>query len=914
MGRISAGVGILSGIPSKDIIDQLMALEARPKQLYQQRIDETNARKLAYTDLSARLTGLKLSATTLKKPTTFQAANATSSNEDVISATAAAGAAKGSYQFQVARLVASQQSVSAGFADAENAPVGAGTITLELGGGEISSQTALAQLNGGAGVRRGSFRISDGSGKSAVIDISAALSLDDVVRKINTSIDVTVKAEVKGDRIVVTDLSGATTPNITVMDLGGGFAARDLGILGSSSGGVLTGTDINYLGRGTALSDLNDGRGVRTARGADDFQITNSAGVTFNISVHNISTVGGLIDAINTATGGTVTASVAAGSNGLALTDSGGGALSVTALNSSNAAADLGILGGGTGSIAGSDLIASPNSVLLQSLRGGQGLSLGTVQVTDRTGAMASVDLTGAKTVNDLLDGLNSSGVGIKAELKASGNGIQITDTSGGAGSLIIADGSSTTAAELGIAGTFNTTVTSVQGSNLQRKWVSENTLLASYNGGKGVAPGKFKVTNSAGVSAEVDLTQGNEVTLQDVISEINSRNIGVTASINANGDGLLLTDAAGGTLTLKVEDVDGTTARDLGILGEAAAGTPTLIDGSLERTIAVTATDTLSDVEEKVNALGFGLSASVINDGSGATPFRLSFSARNSGRAGRVVLDAGATSLGTRNLVESQDAAVFFGGAATDQPLVISSSSNQIKNVIKGVTLDLHGVSAGPVTVNVTENTDGVLAELKKFADGFNGMVDKIKELTAFNSETKKKGALLGERAVQQVEFELYAMVQTAVTGAGRYRTLLDVGVKVAAGGKLGVDEEKFAAAFSRDAAAVQQLFAMLVPGNTDTGVADKKGLAGLFEDKINKLIDPENGIITRTSQTLDRRTEQFQDRIEALDRLLESKKARLERQFANMEKILAGLTAQQQSLASFQPMQTPSPRTSAA
>ena len=52
MGRISTGIGLVSGINSKDIIDQLMALESRPKNTLQTRIDSITQQKLAYTDLS----------------------------------------------------------------------------------------------------------------------------------------------------------------------------------------------------------------------------------------------------------------------------------------------------------------------------------------------------------------------------------------------------------------------------------------------------------------------------------------------------------------------------------------------------------------------------------------------------------------------------------------------------------------------------------------------------------------------------------------------------------------------------------------------------------------------------------------------------------------------------------------------
>src|SRR4051794_14505795 len=140
MASISSSVGLISGINSKDVIDQLMALEARPKDTLQARIDSISKQKLAYVDLTTRLTSLKLNGTTLKKPSTFENAATTSSDEDVLTATASPGAAVGSYQFQVARLVTTQQSVSRGFADFDSAKVGAGSLTIEMGGGELDQQ------------------------------------------------------------------------------------------------------------------------------------------------------------------------------------------------------------------------------------------------------------------------------------------------------------------------------------------------------------------------------------------------------------------------------------------------------------------------------------------------------------------------------------------------------------------------------------------------------------------------------------------------------------------------------------------------------------------------------------------------------------------------------------------------------
>src|SRR5205814_1075252 len=222
MAGITSSIGLASGLPTKDIIDQLMSLEARPKTLLKNRMDAANSQRLAYTDLAARLTSIRLSAPAFNKTATFQQSVANSSDENVLTASTSSGASKGNFQFQVARLVAAQQGVSAGFIDATSQKVGAGTLTIEMGGGEISSQTVLSKLNGGNGVARGAFRITDRSGRTGVIDISSAYSLDDVVRKINTSLDISVRAAISGDKLVISDLSGQSASNLIVSDLGSG--------------------------------------------------------------------------------------------------------------------------------------------------------------------------------------------------------------------------------------------------------------------------------------------------------------------------------------------------------------------------------------------------------------------------------------------------------------------------------------------------------------------------------------------------------------------------------------------------------------------------------------------------------------------------------------------------------------------
>lgn len=904
MGTITTGIGLISGINTGQIIDQLMALEQQPVTNLQSRITTANQQQAAFTDLQTRLTSLRINAQALEKPQTFAAATTTSSNPNVLTATASNGAAVGSYQFEVARLVSTQQSITNGFVD-PSAKVGAGTMTIEMGGGELNTPTELAQLNGAKGVAQGQFRITDRSGASAVIDTTGAVTLDDVVSKINNALSINVHASYGKNGLILTDGTGKTASDLIVQDIGGGTTASDLGIAGDVAGNTLNGTAITTIGRSTTLNSLNDDRGVRVLSSGNDFSVQAGDGSTFNISLYGKNTVGDVLDAINTATGGKVTAAIRADGQGIQLTDSGGGTVTVTGLNGSNAAVDLGIAGSASGTLTGSAIVAGPNTVLLSSLKGGAGIPLGRISLQDRSGATRTVDLSSAATVQDVLSAINGAGIGLQASLNDSGNGIELEDTSGGSGDIVVSDVNSTTAAALGIAGTFDASSAVVNGGNLQRQWITGNTLLSDYNGGKGVSLGQFTITNAQGTRATIDLSVGSPKRIQDVINAINQKNLGVTASINANGDGLLITDTTGGPGTLKIADNGGTTAKDLNILSDSS--TTTSVNGSFEKTITTDANDTLSSVQQKINALGFGVTASIISDGSGDSPYHLSLNAINSGRDGRVTIDAGTTQLGTRNLVAAQDAAVYVGGGGGAQPLLVTSQTNQITNIIPGVTVNLLGVSSQPVSLNVTSDPSAIATQLTQFTSTFNDMVDKISTLTSFDTTTNTGALLLGDSTVQNIQSTVYNMLNTVVSG-GKYRTMADIGLSITGDSDgstphLAFDADKFNAAFAADPQSVQNLFNQA-----------QNGLAWSVDKSITKLIDPVDGAITLENQTLTQRTQQFQDSIDQLNDQLAQKKARLQEQFNNMESVLAGLQSQQAALGSLSSISAPSSSSSSS
>lgn len=908
MSGISAGTGLISGLDTQGLIDQLIQLEARPRRQIEQRKSVLESQKSAFLDINAKLLGLQTSATRFLDEESFGQKKASSTKPDVLSASAESGAPVGSFQFSVSRLVSTHQMISRGFTDADTTKLGqATTFSVESADARLDRETELSQLNGFGGVQRGRIRITDRSGATAEIDLSRAVTVDDVLREINNAAGIAADASIDRDRLVVRDQTGLSSGDLIISNRGNTQTATDLGIAGSSGGADrIEGDQINSISGFTPLSALNDGLGVRVrGSGLTDFQVSDGTS-TFDVKLGDAQSIQDVLDAINNAGGNSsVTASV--GDDGVSLKLEGAGGLSVTPVSGSSAAADLGLEAAAGPTFNGDRLLASMNSKLIRTASGAGGLSFGTVSFDTGSGPQA-VDLSGVRSFSDLVGSINEAGVGVTASLNEAGNGLSVTADNGG--SLSIVDDTGNLAGTLNLAGTH--AGGAAESGDLDVTYLSQNTRLDDLNGGNGVAEGRFTIVDSTGSRATVDLTQG-ESTLGQVIKEINSRPIGVTARINDTGDGLLLTDTAGGSAALTVEEDGSSTAADLGILGSDEDGDG-LIDGSFERTVDIAADDTLSDVADKLNAADVGLKATVINDGTGAAPFRISITSDDSGRAGRLLFDDGGLGLGAQTLVEGRDAVAFFGSADPAEGVLLTSSTNTLNDTIEGVSIDLNGTSDEAVAVNVSRDTGSVVSAVEKFVKDFNGVIDRVNRLDSFDEEEERRGLLLGDPTLALVRRQLIDLATKPYSDvSGEFDRLSQVGVTVGSDSKLEFDEATLRDAMSRDLSSVTELFTLktqerqedeeIVPGVTidrDGIETTAKGVGAELEELLESLTDSITGTLTRKTNNLDSQIETADERIESLNERLASERQKLEREFAAMESTLAQLQSQQSALSS--------------
>ncbi len=249
---------------------------------------------------------------------------------------------------------------------------------------------------------------------------------------------------------------------------------------------------------------------------------------------------------------------------------------------------------------------------------------------------------------------------------------------------------------------------------------------------------------------------------------------------------------------------------------------------------------NSLVGIRDAVNNADIGVSASIINDGSG---YRLVFQSNDSGAANSLKVtvsdstdvsntdDAGLSQLAYdpttvagsgKNMTETVtavDASFSING------LSITSSTNQITDAIEGVTLNLKDVTSGtPVSVSVARDTSGITSKVQSFVTSYNEMMDTINNLTRYDASSGSAGILLGDSIARGVTSHVRGLLSSAVSGlTGNYTSLVNLGITTQADGKLALDTTKLSNALSDDSSVVSKLFSAI--GTTDDSLISYLG-----------------------------------------------------------------------------------------
>ena len=294
--------GLATGMDTTAVIDQLVQLERRPIYNYQQEISEIEQTKGAWRDVNSRLDKLEDRTTDLKLSSTFNSRSASSSDGDVVTASASNDSNEANYSI-IVNNVASTQRISGNRLDDST------TAIKDLTGfGSIAAENNI-QING------------------TDITINDSDSLTDISNKINDA-EAGVSASIVDNHLVLESTDTGEKNQIALVDDNDLF--KSLGVL-------QTGDNDGSLS--TNLMEVQD---ADTALGlTGSFQIDVEGGTgTGEITVDETTTLNDIKSQID-ALGGDLSASV---------TDEGNGYFSLS-INSSTAGSDVKLSNTGTENI-----------------------------------------------------------------------------------------------------------------------------------------------------------------------------------------------------------------------------------------------------------------------------------------------------------------------------------------------------------------------------------------------------------------------------------------------------------------------------------------------------------------------------------------------------------------------------------
>ncbi|WP_116474211.1 flagellar filament capping protein FliD [Zobellella maritima] len=311
----------------------------------------------------------------------------------------------------------------------------------------------------------------------------------------------------------------------------------------------------------------------------------------------------------------------------------------------------------------------------------------------------------------------------------------------------------------------------------------------------------------------------------------------------------------------------------------ELGAGTLTFNFGSGDSlSVDITqAQSSLEGIRDAINAKNAGVSASIVNDGSGS-PYRLVLASTETGTDAAIAsVDFGnvtGLSLDTGTEVIAQNAQLKVNNIA------ITSQGNRVEGAIQGVTLDL--AETGAASLAVSRDQPSIKEAIKGFVSAYNSLQGSMADLSSFDAATGSAGLLLGDSTLRSVQSKLRATMTDGVA-EGQFQMLSDIGISLQLDGKLKLDEGKLDTLLSENMTGLADFFA---------GGSDDTGLAGRLSQTLGQLLAEDGTLDTATSGLKDG-IERVDLRYQRLESSIEATIARYRDQFAKMDSLVANMNS---------------------
>ncbi|ART79741.1 flagellar filament capping protein FliD [Oceanisphaera avium] len=314
-----------------------------------------------------------------------------------------------------------------------------------------------------------------------------------------------------------------------------------------------------------------------------------------------------------------------------------------------------------------------------------------------------------------------------------------------------------------------------------------------------------------------------------------------------------------------------------------------------------------LKDIAEAINNAedNKGVRATVVTGEDGArlvffadktgTDSTITVSATSSGTSEVAGKDLQSLVASTTTVQEAQNAELTIDGA------LVVSQSNEIKNAIQGVTLDLKKINDKPEQTDAKVNTTLTIGydkgtvekNLKDFVASFNKVMGTLNQLTSYDQKSQVAGPLNGDSTARNLTSQIKRMLSEPIEGAvSPLRNLTDLGITSKQDGTIELDEDILKKHVEDNFERIGVLFA------SEEGVSKK--LDDMLETFVGK-----TGILTERDKSLNERMAKLDKEAVNFEMYMEKFEERTYRQFSKMDISVARLNQQLDSvMAAFSSM----------
>jgi flagellar hook-associated protein 2 len=316
----------------------------------------------------------------------------------------------------------------------------------------------------------------------------------------------------------------------------------------------------------------------------------------------------------------------------------------------------------------------------------------------------------------------------------------------------------------------------------------------------------------------------------------------------------------------------------------QTSAAAPVSSTGTLQLTLGGVTTpivlaagqNNLAGLSDAINALNLGVTASVLNTGTGSTPNYLTLSANQTGATTLTLTD------GTTNLLTSANQGANTVFDLNGLPVVKSSAV--VSDVVPGVSFTFNGTTTTGQTVDVSLAPDG-----SKISSALQDLVTNYNTVSGLvNAQIGPAAGLLsGNPLIVQARQAMFSLMNSSGSGSS-VQSLASLGIELDNSGVMSFNSATFNALSSSQ---IADAYSFL--GNTASGPA-------AMQAQFTQLSDPFSGTIKAQQDQWDATDTRITDQVTDLNTRIAAMQATLQSKLQVADTLLAGLQSTQNMLTS--------------